>query len=230
MGIIIDGLSISLGCFFGGLLSKRISLKSGSALAIGVMIISLVGFLENLLSISEDGKIVGEHTVTVVIALVLGCAIGDLLRIEEGISSLSGARSSSVNGFVDATLFFGIGGLQISGPILLALTNDSFQLILKAVIDLPFALMMGAAYGKRAAFSAIPVALMQAAIAILARLAGDFISDELLRQLCSIGYVILFFTGYNMISGTKNKVKNINMLPAILLIIIYNIGRKLLNI
>lgn len=230
MGIIIDGLSISLGCLFGGLLSKRIKFKSGSALAIGVMIISLVGFLENLLSISEDGNIVGEHTVTVVIALVLGCVIGDKLRIEERISSLSGGKAPALNGFVDATLFFGIGGLQISGPILLALTNDSFQLILKAVIDLPFALMMGAAYGKRTAFSAIPVALIQAAIALLAGSAGDFVSDDLLRQLCSIGYVILFFTGYNMISGARNKVENINMLPSIMLIIIYNIGRNVLNL
>ena len=92
MGIIIDGLAIALGCLFGGLLSKKIAFKNNSALAIGVMIISIVGFLENLLSISEGGKIVGEHTVTVVIALVLGCFIGDLLKIEERISLLSSGK------------------------------------------------------------------------------------------------------------------------------------------
>lgn len=228
MGIIIDGLAIALGCLFGGLLSKKIAFKNNSALAIGVMIISIVGFLENLLSISEGGKIVGEHTVTVVIALVLGCFIGDLLKIEERISLLSSGKNSAMNGIIDSAMFFGIGGLQISGPILLALTNDSFQLILKAVIDLPFALMMGAAYGKRAAFSSIPVVIMQVIIAILAYLAGQFIGEELLRQLCSLGYVVLFFTGFNMITGADNKIKNINMLPSILLIIIYNVVKETL--
>ena len=228
MGIIVDGLCIVLGCLLGGILSKRISFKSSSALAIGVMIISLVGFLENLLSISEDGSIVGEHTVTVVIMLVVGCIVGDFCRIEERISNLSGGGSPSVNGFVDATLFFGIGGLQISGPILLALTGDSFQLILKGVIDFPFALMMGASYGKRSALSAIPVSLMQIVILALSYLAGPLVGDEMLRQLCSIGYVILFFTGYNMMSGRENKIKNINMLPSILLIIIYNFVKELM--
>ncbi len=229
MGILADALAISIGCLLGSLFKNKFSFKNNTTFAIGVMLISIVGLFENIMAVS-DGGIRGEHTVTVVIALVLGCLIGDKLRLDERLSALGKSKNSETNGFIDATLFFGIGGLQISGPILLALEGDSFQLILKAVIDLPFAMMMGATYGKRTVLSSIPVALLQAGIAGAALLAGDFISSEVLKQLCSIGYIILFFTGFNMVSGTQNKVKNINMIPGILLIVIYNIIKEAIGL
>ena len=153
MGFLVDGLSIAIGGILGGLLNKRIAFKNFSALSIGIMLISAVGLFENILSIS-DGRIVGEHTVIVVIALVLGYTVGDLLKIEDRLYSLSKAQNIKMNGLIDSVLFFGVGGLQISGPILYALQGSSFQLILKGVIDFPFALMLGATYGKKAAFSA----------------------------------------------------------------------------
>ncbi len=229
MGILADAFAIILGCLLGGVFKNKFSFKNNTTFAIGIMLISVIGLLENILSVSE-GDIVGEHTVVVVIALVVGCALGDFLKLEERLGSLTKSSNGSLNGFIDATLFFGIGGLQISGPILLALEGDSFQLILKAVIDLPFAVMMGATYGKRTMLSALPVALLQAVIAAAAWLAGDFLSGELLRQLCSIGYIILFFTGFNMVCNAQNKIKNINMIPAILLIIAYNIIKEFISL
>ncbi len=229
MGILADAAAIVVGCLFGGIFKIKFSFKSNTTFAIGVMIISIVGFFENILSVSGE-DITGEHTVTVVIALIIGCIIGDALKLEERLGSLTKSENAAFNGFVDATLFFGIGGLQISGPILLALEGDSFQLVLKAVIDFPFALMMGATYGKRTMLSALPVALLQAAIALLAFLLGDFLSEEMLRQLCSLGYIILFFTGFNMMCRSENKIKNINMIPGIMLIIIYNIIKEGLGI
>ena len=222
MGFIVDACSIFLGGILGGIFKKKLNFKSNPALAIAIMLISLVGLLENILSIS-DGKIVGEHTVIVSIALVLGYLIGDALNLEYRIYSLSKAQNISKNGFIDSVLFFGIGGLQISGPILYALTGDSFQLVLKGVIDFPFALMMGATYGKKVSISAIVVALGQLIIAAVAYFLGAFISTNLLCQLCSIGYLILFFSGFNMLCSPQNKIKNTHIIPGIFLIIIYNV-------
>lgn len=222
MGFIVDACSIFLGGILGGIFKKKLNINSNPALAIAIMLISLVGLLENILSIS-DGKIVGEHTVIVSIALVLGYLVGDALKLENRIYSLSKAQNISKNGFVDSVLFFGIGGLQISGPILYALTGDSFQLILKGVIDFPFALMLGATYGKKISISAIVVVLGQLIIATLAYFLEAFISTNLLCQLCSIGYLILFFSGFNMLCSHQNKIKNIHIIPGIFLIIIYNV-------
>ena len=222
MGFIVDACSIFLGGILGGIFQKKLNFKSNPAFAIAIMLISLVGLLENILSIS-DGKIVGEHTVVVSIALVLGYLIGDALKLEYRIYSLSKAQNISKNGFIDSVLFFGIGGLQISGPILYALTGDNFQLVLKGVIDFPFALMMGATYGKKISVSAIVVVLGQLIIAAVAYFFGAFISTNLLCQLCSIGYLILFFSGFNMLCSPQSKIKNIHIIPGIFLIIIFNV-------
>jgi uncharacterized membrane protein YqgA involved in biofilm formation len=227
VGFAVDGCSIFLGGILGGIFKKKIQFQNNFALSVAIMLISIVGLLENILSIS-DGKIVGEHTVVVSIALVLGCFIGDALKLEDRIYSLSKTQSMSKNGFIDSVLFFGIGGLQISGPILYALEGDSFQLILKGMIDFPFALMLGAAYGKKISLSAFPVVLMQVMIAVLAYCLGDFIKATLLCQLCSIGYLILFFSGFNMLCLPQSKIKNINIIPGIFLIIIYNIVTEVL--
>ena len=222
MGFIADGVSICLGGILGGVFNKKINIKNNFALAIAIMLISIVGLLENILSIS-DGKIVGEHTVIVCIALALGCFIGDTLKLEDRIYSLSRTQNIATNGIIDSVLFFGIGGLQISGPILYALNGDSFQLVLKGIIDFPFAIMLGATYGKKVSFSAVAVVLMQLIIAVLAYYLGAFFSTALLCQLCSIGYLILFFSGFNMLCFPNYKVKSINMIPGIFLIIIYNV-------
>lgn len=216
MGFIVDAFSIFGGGLIGGIFRKKIDIKNYSALSIGIMLISAIGLLENILSIS-DGKIVGEHTVVVTLALVFGYFIGDALKLEDRISSIS------KNGFVDSVLFFGIGGLQISGPILYAMEGDSFQLILKGIIDFPFALVLGATHGKKVSLSAPVVLLMQLLIAAAAYFLGGFLSANLLCQLCSLGYLILFFTGFNMICPPRYKINNINIIPGILLIIIYNV-------
>ena len=226
MGFLVDAGSILLGGLLGGLFSKKLNFKTSSAFAIGIMLISIVGLMENILRISE-GRIVGEHTVIVVIALIAGCALGDALKIEDRLYSLTKSKSTGMNGFIDAVLFFGIGGLQISGPMLYALKGDSFQLILKGIIDFPFALILGATYGKKVALSAPVVALAQILIAILAYYLGGLISESLLCQLCSLGYVILFFSGFNMLCPSESKIKNINMLPGVLLIIIYHVIKEI---
>ncbi len=222
MGFIVDGVSIFLGGMLGGIFNKKVAIKNSFSLSLAVMLISIVGLLENILTVSE-GKIVGEHTVIVCISLAVGCLIGDALKLEDRIYSLSKAQNITANGFIDSVLFFGIGGLQLSGPILYAVSGDSFQLVLKGVIDFPFALMLGATYGKKVSLSALAVVFMQLIIAATAYSLGAFLNDDLLCQLCSIGYVILFFSGFNMLCPQGRKIKNVNIIPAMLLTIAYNV-------
>lgn len=221
MGIITDALTIVLGGLFGGTFRKSIRTNHNSILGIGIMILSIVGFLENVYNV--DGRsIVSENLMIVLFSFMIGSILGDALHLEEFLSKASQTSNKSFNAFIDATLFFGIGGLQISGPILLVTNGDNSQLFLKSLIDLPFAIAYGAAYGKIAAWSAVPVAVIQLLIALTAYLFSGIFTGELIAQLCAAGYIILFFSGFNLIADHKNKINNVNMLPGIFLVILFH--------
>lgn len=222
MGIIADALAIALGGLLGTKLQNRNGDRNDTILGISVIILSLVGFLENVCRV--DGEtIAGENLMVVLFAFFIGSQIGEKLQIEQKLSHASNSANAQANAFVDAALFFGVGGLQISGPILLALNNDSYQLVIKAFLDLPFAIAFGAAYGKVVSLSALPVAAVQVLIAVIAYFLSDFFSTEMITGLCAMGYIILFFSGFNLVTNGKYKINNINMLPGILLVIVFNL-------
>lgn len=221
MGIIIDALAIISGGLFGSRFKDRSLFTNYTISAIGIMLISIVGFMENIFSVSDFG-LESTNFVLVIFALIFGNYIGEWLKIDEKLSHVANYSKMEYNAFVDATLFFGIGGLQISGPILMAVNGDSSQLIMKSIIDFPFALMFGMTYGKITSLASIPVALIQVMIAFSAYMTKNFFTDAIVGQLCAMGYIVLFFSGFNLVCDSKFKVKNINMIPGIFLIIIFN--------
>lgn len=204
MGILIDALSIIFGGVLGSIFKERVLFKNFLVLGISIMIISMVGFLENIFCVADMG-LESANLMIVVFSLIIGSWIGDAIHIDARLSRFANSEKVSYNAFIDATLFFGIGGLQISGPVILAISNDSSQLILKSIIDFPFALIFGASYGRITALSAVPVAFMQIIIAVQAYFAGSFLSDTLIGQICAMGYIVLFFSGFNLICENKYK-------------------------
>ena len=226
MGILISALSISSGTLLGGMFKSRIKLNNFAILGIAIMIISLVGFLENILFIQELA-LKSNDLLVVIFALIAGTLIGDIFQFDTRLSKLSELGSNGFSSLIDAAIFFGVGGMQICGPIMLATTGDNTQLILKSAIDFPFALMFGISYGKRTALSAIPVAIGQFVIFAISNLAGNFLDANIIKQICAIGYIILFFSGFNLMCEKNHKINNINMLIGIGVIILYNIIQKL---
>ncbi len=220
MGIALDAASIFIGSIIGSIFKKKACINDFSVLAISIMLISIVGFLENIFNISGM-QLTSDALMIVVFSLIAGSMIGEFIHIEDRLSRVSNGKNMSHNAFVDAMLFFGVGGLQISGSILLGVNGDSGQLLIKSLVDFPFALVFGATYGKITSLSAIPVAIVQIIIAITSRVFGSIFNESLIAQLCSMGYIILFFSGFNLISE-KNKINNVNMLPGILIVFIYN--------
>lgn len=225
MGILINAFSIVIGSFFGSIFKERIKLKNFTVLSISIMIISLVGFIENIFDI-KSMLLKSSELLIVVFALIVGTIIGDAIQLETHINNISGMSNNSFTNIIDATIFFGVGGLQICGPILLATVGDNSQLILKSMIDLPFALMFGISYGKSVSLSAIPVAVVQLVIALFTMLFKTFFDTTVIKQLCAIGYIILFFSGFNLICERKHKINNVNMIIGIFIIILYNILLK----
>lgn len=226
MGILADALSIAGGCILGGIFKERIKFKNFAVLSISIMLISLVGFFENIFNITEL-TLESSDLLVVIFALIIGSIMGDAIKLEQRLGGLSGSKSGDCSTFIDTSIFFGVGGLQICGPVLLATIGDNSQLILKSMIDFPFALMFGISYGKRAALSAIPVSVVQILIAALVTLSKTFFDTATIRQLCAMGYIILFFSGFNLICEGKYKVNNVNMIIGIFIIMLYNIILKM---
>ena len=220
MGIFIDTLSIIAGTLIGAVFREHIKIKSFMIFGISIMIISIVSFFENIFDITNIG-LKSNELLLVVFALIIGTTIGDVLQVESKISNI--IKSGEHSALIDSTVFFGIGGLQICGPVLMATTGDNSQLILKGVIDFPFALMFGMSYGGKVALSAIPVALCQLFILLISKIFENFFSAEIIKQLCSMGYIVLFFSGFNLICENKKKINNTNMIIGIFVILLYNI-------
>ncbi len=226
MGIFVNAISIVSGSFFGDIFGGRIKLKNLTVLSISIMIISLVGFLENVFDVSGIA-LKSNELLVIVFSLIIGTTLGDALQLETRLSNLSSYSKGEVSVFIDSAVFFGIGGLQICGPLMLAISGDNSQLILKSMIDFPFAIMFGISYGKKTAFSAIPVAIIQILIAALAMVFGQFLDASVIRQLCAMGYIILFFSGLNLMN--KTKINNVNMILGIFMILLYHIILQLLR-
>lgn len=226
MGIAADALSIVIGSLLGSAFKERIKLKNFVVLAISIMIISLAGFVENIFDIREM-TLKSDALPVVVFALTIGTFFGEHMHLDTKISNLSEHTQGGFCNLTDAAIFFGVGGLQICGPILLATMGDNEQLLLKSMIDFPFAMMFGISYGKTVSFAALPVALVQAVIAVFASISKSFFDTEVIKQLCALGYIILFFSGFNLICDKKYKINNVNMLIGIFVILLYHAAKKI---
>ncbi len=222
MGIVINALSIIVGAFLGSIFKERVKFKNFTVLAISIMIISLVGFFENIYDI-EGLSLESNYLIVVIFALIVGTVLGDMMQLDTKIGTLSSLKNDGFSAVLDSAIFFGVGGLQICGAVMLGTVGDSSQLILKSIIDFPFALMFGITYGKKVAFSAIPVAICQAIIFLVTVCSKKFFNDAVIKEMCAMGYIILFFSGFNLICDKKYKINNVNMIIGIFIILFYNV-------
>ena len=76
-------------------------------------------------------------------------------------------------------------------------------------------MVMSSSMGKGAAFSAIPVAVLQGSMPALAGLMRPVMTEGALANLSLVGNVLIFCVGINLVFGKKVKVAN--LLPAIVI-------------
>ena len=68
--------------------------------------------------------------------------------------------------------------------------------------------------GRGCIFSAIPVLVFQGAVTLLARLLQPIMTATAVANLSTVGSILIFCVGVNLIWGTKFRVAN--MLPALI--------------
>lgn len=219
-GIILGGL---LGLLFGKALKEHHQQALTMACGVSTLFIGITGALEGMLSLQGTALVAGK-SMLVVICLALGGFIGELVGIEAGferfgawlkVKTGNAKDNQFINGFVTASLTVCIGAMAIVGALQDGLQGDYSVLTTKAVLDLIIVMVMTCSLGKGCIFSAIPVAVLQGSVTLLARLIQPVMTQAARNNLSLIGSVLIFCVGLNLVWGKRIRVAN--LLPAIIL-------------
>lgn len=230
MGTIINVAAIILGGIvgrlFGRFLSERYQDTLNKVCGVSVLFIGIAGALEGMLTIKGNSVVSGK-AMMIVVCLALGAFLGELLNIEdkferfgEWLRRKTGNAKDKmfVEGFVTASLTVCIGAMAIVGAIEDGIFGDYSILVTKAILDFIIIIVMTGSMGKGCAFSAIPVAILQGSVTLLAKFIKPVMTTAALANLSMIGSILIFCVGLNLVWGKKIRVAN--LLPSIILAVI----------
>lgn len=231
MGTVINVAAVVLGGLIGLLFGKRLKVQFQETLigAIGVCVIfiGIAGAMEEMLTV-QGAALQSGGTMVLIGSMALGSVIGELLDLEGLLERFGGwlkikARSEDdagfVEGFVTASLTICIGAMAVVGAIQDSLQGDCSILVAKAVLDMIIIMIMAASKGRGCIFAAIPVAVLQGSITVLAFFLEPVFTELALSYLSMVGSVLIFCVGINLL--WKQKLKVANMLPALVIAVIW---------
>jgi len=218
MGTIINALAIIVGGALGLLFRK------GFPERIAQTTLQVLGLFSLLVGVSM--ALQGQELIMVLISLALGAGLGEWLDIEGRLDRfgrwleerLNLKEGSPAKGFIYASLLFCVGSMAIVGSITDGLKGDHSILVTKAMMDgivsIPFAASMG--FGVLG--SAVPILLYQGSLTLLASKIQAFFTPAIVRELTSVGGVIVMGIGVNILGLQKVRVGN--FIPALVFIVL----------
>ena len=225
LGVLAGGL---IGILFGRFMTQRFQDTLTKACGICVLFIGISGAMEKMMTVSQN-QLVSSGTMMIIGSFTIGSVIGELLNIEEKMEQFGEwlkAKTGNakdalfVDGFVATSLTICIGAMAVVGSIQDGIFGDYSILAAKAVLDLIIVIVMTSAMGKGCIFSAIPVAILQGAITLLARVIEPIMTDAALHNLSLTGSMLIFCVGVNLI--WEKKIKVANMLPTIVVAVVWS--------
>ena len=230
LGTIINTGAILIGGLLGILLENAIPEKIQNtlikAMGICVLFLGISGALQEMLTV-EGEKLTSSGGMMVIISFILGSLVGEIIDIEQRIEQFgawlkrktkNGSDAKFIEGFVTTSLIVSIGAMAVVGAIQDGLWGDYSLLAAKAILDFIIVMIMAASIGKGCVFAAIPVALFQGGITILAGFIQPIMTDQAMSNLSLTASILIFCVGVNLVWG--NRIKVANMLPSILFAIV----------
>lgn len=216
LGVIVNFATVvaggTLGTFLRGGIPEKFRTLIEQGLALCVLLIGVTGAVKT------------EHSLLMIVSIVIGAILGTLLDIDAAAIKLGAwaqkklKKGGFADGFVNATLLFSIGSMAVVGSLNAGL-GDSATLLAKAAIDGVSAVIIASTFGIGAAFSAVPMTIYQGAIALLAIFVHPYMSDVMIQEMGAVGSVLIVALGFNMLYLTKIKVAN--LLPAMFVPCVY---------
>lgn len=192
-----------------------------------ILFVGLAGTLEQMLAVDGD-HLTSGGTAMMIVSFALGAAIGEAIDLDDRFEQLgiwlkrktgSDDDASFVNGFVSTSLTVGIGAMAIVGSIQDGILGDWSTLALKGALDAVIVCVMSASLGRGCVFSALPVAVIQGSITLLALPLRPIMTEAALANLSLVGSMLIFCVGVNLI--WEKTFKPANMLPAVVIAAIW---------
>lgn len=240
LGTVVNVIAVIIGGFLGILLKKGIKTEIMDnvmkAEGVAVLIIGMNGVLTNMLYVGDDGKIAESGGLVLLISLALGAFIGEVLRIDDRINGLGSWVEKRVKsdgfskGFVSAFIIFCVGSMSIIGSINDGLSGDSSVLFVKSALDFITAMVLASTMGIGVLCACVPLFAYQGIISLFASYIKPVIEafPDMMTQFSMVGYAIIMCIGINFIAG--QKIKTANLLPAMLVPVMYNLLRMVENL
>jgi hypothetical protein len=167
-----------------------------------------------------------QNILIVVASIAIGALLGEWMNIEKGADRLGDYLKSKLKignerfteGLVTSFLLFCVGAMTIMGAIDEGIGRSSEILFTKSLMDGFSAILLASAFGVGVVFSAIPLLIFQGGITLLAMSASRFFTPDIIQGITSVGGILLIGLGINILEIKKLKI--LNMLPALLIVII----------
>ena len=224
IAVLVNTATVLIGSLLGILLRRRLKPGLQEALMKALALCTAV--------IGISSAIATQDLLCVIICMVIGTAVGELLRIDDGIEHegdaikaklFRGGSSESrfTEGFVSACILFCIGSMTVVGSLEAGINHNYSIIYAKSTMDFVSSMAFGAAMGLGVTCSAAFVLVFQGALTLLASLVGPALSNSVVTEMSAVGGVILIGMAINMLGLGKERIKVANMLPAIFLPIVW---------
>jgi uncharacterized membrane protein YqgA involved in biofilm formation len=220
LGTLINVVAIAAGTGVGLVVGPRVPERMRTT------ILQTVGLVVVVIGVTQAAG--SRNIVFPLVALVLGGIIGELLGLEERVDALGERirarverttdpkqRSTFVEGFVAATLLYGVGPLAILGSIDDGLRHDPQLLIVKAALDGLVSIVFASTLGWGVGFSAIPILVYQGILTLGAGAADRVLTTRMVVEMTAAGGVMVMGIGVRLLELKQIRVAS--LLPALLL-------------
>ena len=226
-GTLVNGIAIIVGSIIG------IVLKSGFIKAKSKAIMGALGL--STLIIGFQAVIDYTNVVLLIVALALGVLMGEFLKLDDHINHFAyalekrfakGSDSTFAQGFVTASILFGVGAMAIVGSLESGLRQNETILYTKSLLDFISSIVFASTYGWGVLFSAFVIVIYQGTITLLSTFVAPVMTDMMITDISAVGSALIIAIGLNMLEMTKLKLAN--FLPAIVVMIVLSYGLSLI--
>lgn len=222
LAVFVNALTVILGSTLGVLLNKHLKEEYTKT------VIACMGICTTVIGIT--GAIATSNIIIVVVCLVVGTVIGELLKLEQRLDNVGNwlksklpqkGNSQFTEGFVSASLLFCIGSMSIMGSFEAGLQGNYDITFAKSAMDGIISVTFAATMGIGVAFSALTIIAYQGGLTLLAGVIAPILSDPVITEMSAVGGVMLIATGMNIMGLAKDRIRVGNMLPALIIPVIW---------
>lgn len=225
IGVIVNSLAVLFGGLIGAFLGDRIPERARTSLPLTAGVASMAMGVSLILKMNTMPA--------VVLSLILGSAIGELIKFEKGIEwcvsrirepiekvfSNKGAidnQEEFMEKFVGIVILFSASGTGIFGALKEGMTGDYSVLLAKSFLDFFVSGIFAAALGYIVLTICVPQFAVLISLFFSASVILPMTTPEMVADFTACGGMIMLATGFR-ISGIK-AFAIANMLPALVLV------------